>query len=55
VQLRDGLGSPGVELGVDRVRALVVAYFGRYKFAGVRTPPFTVGDLTLRRNRNRGV
>jgi hypothetical protein len=34
--LRDGLGSPGVELGVNRVRTLVVVYFGRYKFTGER-------------------
>jgi hypothetical protein len=32
VQLRDGLGSPKVELGVDRVRTLVVAYSGQYEF-----------------------
>jgi hypothetical protein len=36
VQLRDGLGSPGVELGVDRVRTLVVVYFSRYEFTGER-------------------
>jgi hypothetical protein len=34
VQLRGRLGSPRVELGVDRVRALVVAFSGRYKFVG---------------------
>jgi hypothetical protein len=28
------LGSPGVGLGVDHVRALVVAHLDRYKFAG---------------------
>jgi hypothetical protein len=30
------LGSPGVELGVDRVRASVVVHLGRYKIAGGR-------------------
>jgi hypothetical protein len=29
----EGLGSPGVEFGVDQVRSLVVEHFGRYKFA----------------------
>jgi hypothetical protein len=47
VQLKDELGSLGVELGVDQVRTLVVVYCGQYKLAGARTPPFTVGDLTL--------
>jgi hypothetical protein len=37
VQLRVGLGSPGVELGVDRVRAPVVVHPGWYKFAGGHT------------------
>jgi hypothetical protein len=36
VQLRDGLGSPGVELGVYQVRTLVFAHSGRYKFTGGR-------------------
>jgi hypothetical protein len=36
MQLRVELGSPGVELGVNRVRAPVVAHPGRYKFAGGR-------------------
>jgi hypothetical protein len=31
MQLMGGLGSPGVELGVDGVRASVVAHPGRYK------------------------
>jgi hypothetical protein len=29
----EGLGSPGVGIGVDRVRVLVVAYPGQYKLA----------------------
>jgi hypothetical protein len=49
------LGSPWEELGVDQVRTWVVAYYGWYKLAGASTPPFTVEDLTLRINRNRGV
>jgi hypothetical protein len=32
----EGLGSPGVGLGDDQVRAQVVAHLGRYKFAGER-------------------
>jgi hypothetical protein len=34
VQLMEELGSPGVGLGVDQVRAPVVAHPGRYKLAG---------------------
>jgi hypothetical protein len=30
----EGLGSPGVGLGVDQVRALVVVHPGQYRFAG---------------------
>jgi hypothetical protein len=30
----EGLGSPRVELGVSRARALVVEYLGQYRFAG---------------------
>jgi hypothetical protein len=41
----EGLGPPGVGLGVDRVRAPVVAHLDRYKFAGGharrRSPPWT--------------
>jgi hypothetical protein len=29
-----GLESSGVEIGVDRVRASVIAYHGRYRLAG---------------------
>jgi hypothetical protein len=36
VQLTEGLGSPGVGIGVNRVRASVVAHPGRYKLAGGR-------------------
>jgi hypothetical protein len=43
----EGLGSLGVGLGVNQVRTVVVAYFGRYRFTGARTPLFTVGDLGL--------
>jgi hypothetical protein len=32
----EGLGSPGVGLGVNQVRAPVVAHHGRYKFVGGR-------------------
>jgi hypothetical protein len=34
MQLVDGLGSPGVEFGVDRVRSLAFAYSSRYRLAG---------------------
>jgi hypothetical protein len=47
VQLKDGLGSPGLELGVDRLKASMVRYCGRCKLAGARRPLFTVGDLIL--------
>jgi hypothetical protein len=36
VQLMERLGSPGLGLGVDQVRAPVVAHPGRYKLAGGR-------------------
>jgi hypothetical protein len=51
VQLRDGLGSSGVELGVDRLRAWMVRCCGQCKLAGARTPSFTVGELELWRER----
>jgi hypothetical protein len=34
VQLVEGLGSPGVEFGVSRVRAPAIACSGQYKFVG---------------------
>jgi hypothetical protein len=43
-------GSPRSELGVDHIRARIVVSYGRYEFAGERTPSFTVGDLVLQRN-----
>jgi hypothetical protein len=36
VQLMVGLESPGVEIGVDRVRASIVAFPGRYRLTGGR-------------------
>jgi hypothetical protein len=36
VQLIEGLGSPGVGIGVDQVRTSVVGHPGRYKLAGGR-------------------
>jgi hypothetical protein len=36
VQLMGGSESPGVEIGVDHVRASVVAYPGLYRLAGGR-------------------
>jgi hypothetical protein len=36
VQLMAELESPGVEIGVDQVRASVVEYPGRYRLAGGR-------------------
>jgi hypothetical protein len=34
MQLVEGLGSPGVEFGADRVRSLAYAYSGQYRLAG---------------------
>jgi hypothetical protein len=34
MQLIEGLGSPGLELGVKQRRGLVVAFSGQYEFAG---------------------
>jgi hypothetical protein len=36
VQLIEGLGSLGVEFGVDQVRSLAFAYLGRYRLTGGR-------------------
>jgi hypothetical protein len=36
-QLIEELGSPGLGIGVDQVRASVVAHPGQYKLAGGRT------------------
>jgi hypothetical protein len=36
VQLMEGLGSLGVGLGVNQVRAPVAVHLNRYKFAGGR-------------------
>jgi hypothetical protein len=36
VQLMEGLGSRGVGLGVNQVRASVAVHPGQYKFAGGR-------------------
>jgi hypothetical protein len=36
MQLMEGLGSRGVEFGVDQVRSLAFAYPDRYKLAGGR-------------------
>jgi hypothetical protein len=33
VQLVEGLGSLGLELGVEQRRILAIALFGQYKFA----------------------
>ena len=54
MQLVEGLGSPGVEFGVDQVRSLAFAYSGRYKLAGAAAPPSVVGDAVLQRRKNRG-
>jgi hypothetical protein len=34
VQLDEGLGSPGVELGVEQRRGLAIAFSGQYEFVG---------------------
>jgi hypothetical protein len=36
VQLVEGLGSPGVEFGVNQVRSLAFAYHDWYRLAGGR-------------------
>jgi hypothetical protein len=36
VKLIEGKRSLGVELGLNQVRAPVIAYHGRYEFAGAR-------------------
>jgi hypothetical protein len=36
MKLIEGKRSLGVELGLSQVRALAIAYLGRYRFAGVR-------------------
>jgi hypothetical protein len=54
VQLVEEFLLPGLELGVKQRRSPAVAFFGRGKLDGVATPPSTVGDLTLRRNRKGG-
>jgi hypothetical protein len=54
VQLVEGLGSPGVEFGIDQVLSLAFAYSGRYKLAGAAAPPSVVGDLMLRRKEKGG-
>jgi hypothetical protein len=35
VQLLEGLGSPGLELGVEQRRSLAIAFSDQYKFTGV--------------------
>jgi hypothetical protein len=34
VQLVEGLGLPGLELGVEQRRSLAIAFSGQYKFTG---------------------
>jgi hypothetical protein len=36
VQLSEGKRLLGVELGLNQIRALAIAYLGRYRFAGAR-------------------
>jgi hypothetical protein len=54
VQLVEGFLSPGLELGVEQIRSLAVAFSGQGKLAGATAPPSMVGDLNLRRNRKGG-
>jgi hypothetical protein len=54
MQLVEGLGPPGVEFILDRVRSLAFAYSSRYRLNGECSPPSVVGDLTLRRNKKGG-
>jgi hypothetical protein len=47
LQLIEGKGSLGVELGVSHTGTLVIAFSGRSWLAGAAAPPSTVGDLGL--------
>jgi hypothetical protein len=47
-------GLPRSELGVDHIRAYIVALYGRFKLAGARTPSSTARDLILRRKEKGG-
>jgi hypothetical protein len=47
-------GVPKLELGVDQIRARIIEYGGRYKFARVPTPSSIIGDPVMRRRKNRG-
>jgi hypothetical protein len=52
----EGLGSPGVEFGVDLVRSLVVEHFGRYKFArGVLVAVHRRGLSAVKKQKYRGL
>jgi hypothetical protein len=52
----EGLGSPGVGIGVDRVRVSVVAYPGWYKFAGgVLTAVHCRGPGAVKKQKHRGL
>jgi hypothetical protein len=51
LQLLEGLWSLGMELGVSHTGAPAIAFSGQGKLAETTTPPSTVVDLTLRRNR----
>jgi hypothetical protein len=47
VKLLEGLGSPGVELGVKQRRGLAIAFSSQYEFAEMLSSPFTVVDLAV--------
>jgi hypothetical protein len=52
----EGLGSPWVGIGVDRVRASVVAYPGWYKFVGgVLTTVHRRGPRAVKKQKHRGL
>jgi hypothetical protein len=47
MQLFEGKHLLGVELGVNRVRALAVAYSGQNELAGATDPSLHIVDFTL--------
>jgi hypothetical protein len=47
-------GLPKSKLGVNHIRARIVAFCGQCKLAGVRTPSPTAGDLVMRRKEKGG-
>jgi hypothetical protein len=47
MQFIEGKQLLGVELGVNQVRALAIAYSGQNELAGATAPPLHIVDFTL--------